>query len=246
MVGSTVLQCGLILGGLATLVGAFGMGRPSRFAPSEPHAAQGSEPAEMGIEIKEPTYRVAILGAGCFWCPEPIFESLAGVVDVEAGYAGGIGTTNYAEVCSGRTNWCEVVRVTYDPKVLSTEDLLRVFFVIHDPTTLNRQGNDVGPRYRSAIFYSTPEEKQIALQVLREVGRLKLWPNPIVTTVEPTQSYVRAEDEHQDYWTKWSTASITDRMKMNDGYCRAIVDPKVRKFRKQLMDKLKPEYREGL
>lgn len=211
-------------------------------AGSEPVAAQTApQPTKPAGHPAGTQYLV--LGAGCFWCPEPVFEALRGVVDVENGYAGGEGTTTtYAEVSSGRTRWAEVIRVAYNPKEISAEDLLRIFFTVHDPTTKDRQGNDVGPQYRSAIFYTTDAERERAELIRKEIGAAKLWPNPIVTTIEPMKTYVPGEAYHQDYWERWQKASPMERMQMNDGYCRMVVDPKVRKFREMLADRLKPEY----
>jgi len=187
--------------------------------------------------------QVLVLGAGCFWCPEPVFEALKGVLSVESGYAGGDkATTTYAEVSSGQTKWAEVIRVAFNPKEISAEDLLRIFFTVHDPTTKDRQGGDVGPQYRSAIFFATADEQAQAERIRKEVTQAKLWPDPIVTTIEPLKHYVRGEDDHQDYWERWQKADPLERSRMNDGYCRMVVDPKVKKFREKLADRLKPEY----
>jgi peptide-methionine (S)-S-oxide reductase len=173
---------------------------------------------------------VATLGGGCFWCLEAVFEQLRGVEKVNSGYAGG--TTidpTYHQVCTGLTGHAEVVQISFDPQVISYKDILSVFFAIHDPTTLNRQGNDVGTQYRSAIFYHTPEQKRIAEAQIAEVSAAHIWDQPIVTEVAPLQAFYRAEDYHQGYF----------RENPRQSYCQAIVAPKVAKFRKQFLDKLR-------
>lgn len=173
---------------------------------------------------------VATLAGGCFWCLEAVFDELKGVESVESGYAGGhVPNPTYAQVCDDNTGHAEVVRVTFDPQVLSYHDLLKVFFSIHDPTTLNRQGNDVGTQYRSAIFYHTPEQKATAEQVIREITEAQLWDRPIVTEVVPFDQFYMAEDYHQEYF----------KNNPYQGYCRAIIAPKVAKFRQKFMEQLK-------
>jgi peptide-methionine (S)-S-oxide reductase len=181
-----------------------------------------------------------VLGAGCFWCVETIFEDLIGVLDVESGYAGGAkpGVT-YAEVCTGTTGHAEVIKIAFDPKEISREDLLRLFFVVHDPTTLNRQGPDTGTQYRSAIFVASDEEKAIAERIRKEIVSEKIWKDPIVTTIEPLKNYTRAEDYHQDYFVRYEKATPLERAGMNAGYCAAIIEPKVKKFREKYAAKLK-------
>jgi peptide-methionine (S)-S-oxide reductase len=165
---------------------------------------------------------------------------LKGVHHVESGYAGGDRPNpTYSEVCSGRTGHAEVVKVVFDPKLVSAEDLLRMFFVVHDPTTLNRQGPDSGTQYRSAIFFSSPAEKALAEKIKAEIEKEKIWPHPIVTTIEPLKNYTRAEEYHQDYFAKFEKASPAERATMNAGYCSAIIEPKVRKFREKYAAKLK-------
>jgi len=187
-----------------------------------------------------PGAKSLVVGAGCFWCIETLFEDLKGVYDVESGYAGGAKEkVTYEEVCSGTTGHAEVVKVTYDPKVISPEDMLKLFFVAHNPTTLNRQGPDEGTQYRSSIFYATPEEKVLAERVLDEVTKAKIWKDPIVTTIEPLKNYSRAEEYHQDYFAKYEKASPAKRLTMNSGYCAAIIQPKVIEFRKKYADRLK-------
>lgn len=173
---------------------------------------------------------MATLAGGCFWCLEAVYDQLKGVKEVESGYAGGtVPKPSYQAVCTGRTGHAEVVQITYDPQVVSFGDLLDVFFTIHDPTTLNRQGNDVGTQYRSAIYYHTPEQKTIAEQKIAELNAAHLWNNPIVTEVTPLDVFYRAEDYHQEYF-----ANNPDQ-----GYCQFVVAPKVAKFRKHYFEKLK-------
>jgi peptide-methionine (S)-S-oxide reductase len=172
----------------------------------------------------------AVLGGGCFWCLEAVFGELRGVRSVESGYAGGQpANPTYEQVCSGRTGHAEVVRVTFDPAELSFLDLLTVFFAIHDPTTKNRQGNDVGTQYRSVIFCQTPEQRATAERVVRNLDAQKLWPAPIVTEIAGAAPFYEAERYHQSYFER------------NGGepYCQFIVAPKVAKFRKLFRDQLK-------
>lgn len=181
-----------------------------------------------------------VLAGGCFWCVEAVFRDLKGVIAVENGYTGGsVVNPSYEAVCSGRTGHAEVIKVTYDEDAISAGDMLRLFFTAHDPTTLNRQGHDVGTQYRSAIFYTSPEEKALAEQVIKEVSDEKIWPNPIVTTLEPLEDYYRAEEYHQDYFAKFESAGMIEKMGMNVGYCNNVVAPKVKKFRQIYRDLLK-------
>ncbi len=173
---------------------------------------------------------VATLAGGCFWCLEAVFDELEGVQDVVSGYAGGsVPHPTYKQVCNGDTGHAEVVQVTFDPAVLSYRDLLKVFFAIHDPTTLNRQGGDVGTQYRSAIFTHSDEQEQVADEVLAELNAEKLWDDPIVTEVVPAESFYPAEVYHQEYF----------RRNPNQGYCRMVIAPKVAKFRKEYLARLK-------
>lgn len=173
---------------------------------------------------------VATLGGGCFWCLEPIFEELRGVEEVESGYSGGhVPNPTYREVCSETTGHAEVVRVTFDPEVVSFREILEVFFTIHDPTTLNRQGADVGESYRSAIFYHDEEQRRVAEETIAEFEAEGLWNDPIVTEVTPFDAYYTAEDYHQEYFRKNGAQP----------YCQVIIAPKVAKFRKQYLEKLK-------
>jgi peptide-methionine (S)-S-oxide reductase len=173
---------------------------------------------------------VATLAGGCFWCLEAVFKELNGVEHVESGYSGGtIPNPSYRHVCTGTTGHAEVVQVHFDPQIVSFKELLEVFFTIHDPTTLNRQGADVGTQYRSAIFYHTPEQQAIAEQTIRELTTAQLWDAPIVTEVVPLEVFYPAEAYHQEYFQRNS----------EQPYCRAVVAPKVAKFRKQYLAKLK-------
>lgn len=167
---------------------------------------------------------VATLGGGCFWCLEPVFRDLEGVFDVVVGYAGGqVDEPSYQQVCSGTTGHAEVVQVTYDPDVLSFRTLLRVFFSVHDPTTPNRQGADVGTQYRSIILFHGEVQHRIAEEVIREVEAAGTWDGPVVTELTPLEAFFRAEDYHQRYYEKNPT----------QGYCRVVIDPKVAKFREK-------------
>ena len=179
-----------------------------------------------------PNHQIATLAGGCFWCLEAVLDELKGVVSVESGYSGGqVENPSYRAVCSGDTGHAEVVQVTFDPSVLSFRDLLTVFFTVHDPTTLNRQGADVGTQYRSAIFYHNEAQRADAEAVIRELGESHLWPNPIVTEVSPFTKFYVAEDYHQEYFAN----------NPNQPYCMAVVAPKVVKFRKHFVDRLKKQ-----
>jgi peptide-methionine (S)-S-oxide reductase len=164
-----------------------------------------------------------VLGGGCFWCTEAVFKEVRGVTDVESGYANGeTERPSYEQVCTGRTGHNEVVKLTYDPAQVGTRQLLEIFFVVHDPTQMNRQGNDVGTQYRSGIYTTTPEQKQVADDLVREMSQEKLFGRPIVTEVVPMKNYWPAEEYHQDFFEKNPT----------QGYCLAVAAPKVAKFRK--------------
>jgi peptide-methionine (S)-S-oxide reductase len=173
---------------------------------------------------------IATLGGGCFWCLEAVFLQLRGVQKVVSGYAGGeTANPTYHQVCSGRTGHAEVVQVTFDPAVLSYPDLLRVFFAIHDPTTPNRQGADVGTQYRSVILHHSPEQKTAAEEVIAEIGRAGIWDGEIVTELVPFEVFHPAEAYHQDYYAN----------NPSQAYCQVVIAPKVAKFRKQFLDRLK-------
>ena len=172
---------------------------------------------------------VATLAGGCFWCLDAVYRMLKGVIKVESGYAGGhVANPSYEAVCGGGTGHAEVVQITFDPSVITYRDLLNVFFTIHDPTTLNRQGNDVGTQYRSAIFYHSPEQQAIADEVITDHTAKKTWDDPIVTKVEPVTAYYAAERYHQDYYAGNS----------QQPYCAVVIAPKVAKARKAFLDRL--------
>ena len=171
------------------------------------------------------------LGGGCFWCTEAVFEQLKGVEKVESGYSGGsVPNPTYEQVCGGDTGHAEVSQITFDPKILSLKQLLEVFFTVHDPTTLNRQGNDVGRQYRSVIFYRNAQQKAVAEQVIQEITAAKIWDGRIVTEVTPFKTFYRAEDYHQEYF----------RLHGSQPYCQLIIAPKVAKFREHFRNLLKP------
>ena len=177
------------------------------------------------------TQEIATLAGGCFWCLEAVFDQLKGVTSVESGYMGGANPNpTYEQVCGGGTGHAEVVQVTFDPQVLSYRDLLAVFFTIHDPTTLNRQGNDVGTQYRSAIFFHSPEQERAAREVIANLDKEKLWRDPIVTEVAPASTFYVAETYHQEYY---------ERVGGSNPYCSFVIEPKVAKFRKKFFDRLK-------
>jgi peptide-methionine (S)-S-oxide reductase len=172
----------------------------------------------------------ATLGGGCFWCLEAVFEQLRGVQSIMSGYAGGrIANPTYEQVCGGGTGHAEVVQIAFDPAVVSYQEILDVFFATHDPTTLNRQGADVGTQYRSVIFFHSLEQKEIAERRIAELNAEGIWSRPIVTQVVPFEAFYPAEAYHQEYY----------RSNPNQGYCMAVVSPKVAKFRKQFAAKLK-------
>jgi peptide-methionine (S)-S-oxide reductase len=176
------------------------------------------------------TREITTLGGGCFWCLEAVYDQLKGVEDVVSGYSGGrVSHPSYELVCTGTTGHAEVVQLTFDPDVVTFQDILRVFFTIHDPTTLNRQGADVGTQYRSAIFYHSAEQKATAADVIAEITTAHLWDDPIVTEVTPFEVFYPAEEYHQNYFVQHP----------NQGYCRVVIAPKVAKFRKLYLDRLK-------
>ena len=192
------------------------MSETARMDSTTPAAAGGTE--------------VATLGGGCFWCLDAVFRDLEGVSRVTSGYAGGhVENPSYEQVCGKHTGHAEVVEVAFDPAVVAYADLLRVFFTIHDPTTKDRQGADVGPQYRSVIFANTPAQEATARQVMEEISAAGIWGAPLVTELKPATRFWPAEAEHQDYFARnpWS------------GYCRAVVAPKVAKFRKTFSARLK-------
>jgi len=173
---------------------------------------------------------VVTLGGGCFWCTDAVFEQLKGVEKVESGYSGGtVPNPSYEQVCSGNTGHAEVSQIAFDPKVISLKEILEVFFTVHDPTTLNRQGNDVGTQYRSVIFYRSDEQKAVAQQVIKEIAAAKIWDGKIVTELAPFKAFYKAEGYHQEYF----------RLHGNQPYCQIVIAPKVAKFREHFKDKLK-------
>lgn len=177
-------------------------------------------------------YETTTLAGGCFWCLEAVFDEMKGVISVESGYSNGhIPSPTYRAVCNGDTGYAEVTRITFDPSVITLHDLLNVFFAIHDPTSLNRQGGDVGTQYRSAIFYHSPEQKETAEALIKELNAQKIWNSPIVTEVDAVKDYYVAEDYHQEYFAR----------NQNQPYCQAVVAPKVAKFRKHYLELLKKQ-----
>ncbi|MBM4254669.1 MAG: peptide-methionine (S)-S-oxide reductase MsrA [Deltaproteobacteria bacterium] len=173
---------------------------------------------------------MATLGGGCFWCLEAVYLDMKGIDKVESGYCGGtVPNPTYYQVCEGDTGHAEVVRLTFDPREVSYKDILKVFFTIHDPTTLNRQGADVGTQYRSAIFYHSQEQKVAAEETIKELTAEKIWENPIVTQLAPLDTFYVAEDYHQEYFAR----------NPYQPYCQYVVAPKVMKFRKYFTEKLK-------
>jgi len=169
-------------------------------------------------------------GGGCFWCTEAIFQEVRGVQKVESGYAGGsVINPTYEDVCSGRTGHAEVVRIVFNPEIISLEKIIQIFFATHDPTTLNRQGADIGTQYRSVIFYRNLQQKAVIEKVIGQLKKLKAYSQPIVTEVVPWESFYRAEDYHQNYFQRNPEQS----------YCRIIINPKLEKFRKVFRDNLK-------
>jgi peptide-methionine (S)-S-oxide reductase len=182
--------------------------------------------------MTENGYDTATLGGGCFWCLEAVYEQLQGVEAVVSGYSGGaVENPSYRQVTTGTTGHAEVVQLTFDPKVTTFREILEVFFTIHDPTTLNRQGADVGPQYRSAIFYHSEEQKAVAEDVIREMEAEGIWDDPIVTEVTPFSAFYNAEDYHQEYY----------RRNRGQPYCQVVIAPKVAKFRQKYLAKLKSQ-----
>ncbi|HXD50017.1 MAG TPA: peptide-methionine (S)-S-oxide reductase MsrA [Gemmatimonadaceae bacterium] len=171
----------------------------------------------------------AILAGGCFWCLDAVFRQLRGVELVESGYAGGtVPNPTYRHVCTGETGHAEAVRITFDPNVISYRDLLGVYFTVHDPTTLNRQGGDVGTQYRSAVYYVNDAQRQAARDVMDELTREKVWDDPIVTELEPAPTFYPAEEYHQDYYEN----------NTQQPYCAVVIAPKVAKVRKKYLERL--------
>ncbi len=180
--------------------------------------------------MKENKFEKATFGSGCFWCTEAIFEQLNGVEEVVSGYSGGtVPNPTYKQVSSGTTGHAEVCQITFDPEVISYDELLKVFWSTHDPTTLNRQGNDVGTQYRSVIFYHNEKQKELAEQYKRKLDEAKIFPDPIVTEISPFKHFYKAEDYHQNYY----------ELNPDQAYCSFVITPKVEKFKKIFKNKLK-------
>jgi peptide-methionine (S)-S-oxide reductase len=189
-----------------------------------------ADAGEGGRMAENQTKEVATLGAGCFWCVEAVFDDLRGVEDVVSGYMGGTRPNpTYEQVCGGNTGHAEVVQVTFDPAMVSFREILEVFFTVHDPTTLNRQGADTGTQYRSTVFYHSPEQKATTEQVIREMDAEKIWNAPIVTEVAEASTFYPAENYHQEYFAR----------NPSQPYCQFVVAPKVAKFRKKYVEALK-------
>ncbi|MCS7011393.1 MAG: peptide-methionine (S)-S-oxide reductase MsrA [Anaerolineales bacterium] len=177
-----------------------------------------------------PSREVATFAGGCFWCLEAIFDEIEGVESVESGYSGGsVPHPTYEQVCTGETGHAECVQIRFDPQVISYRDLLLIFFAIHDPTTLNRQGNDIGTQYRSAIFYHSPEQKQLAEEVIATLTEERIWAAPIVTEVVPFEAFYPAEEYHRDYYARHPFQP----------YCQFVISPKLAKFRQKFAHRLK-------
>jgi len=188
--------------------------------------------SEVNTNENRLEYEVATFGGGCFWCLEAVFEQLNGVTRVISGYSGGsVSNPTYEQVCSGRTGHAEVVQITFDPRLLSYKELLQVFFSIHDPTTLNRQGHDVGSQYRSVIYFQNDDQKIQAENIMKEIEIEQVWNDPIVTEVAPLEAFYPAEEYHQEYF----------RNHPDQTYCQVVISPKVVKFRKQFLDRLKEQ-----
>jgi peptide-methionine (S)-S-oxide reductase len=191
---------------------------------------QSGSNKNTGVTLNMDDLQKATFGSGCFWCTEAIFERLNGVVSVESGYSGGdVENPTYEQVCAAKTGHAEVTQITFDPEVISFDELLEVFWKTHDPTTLNRQGNDVGPQYRSVIFYHNNEQKQLAERYKAELDKSGAWDKPIVTEISPFKNFFKAENYHQDYFEN----------NPSQPYCSFVIAPKVEKFEKVFKNKLK-------
>jgi peptide-methionine (S)-S-oxide reductase len=188
--------------------------------------------ATMQDSVKKEGLEIATLGGGCFWCIEPVFEELKGVEKAISGYSGGkVDNPTYREVCYGSTGHAEVIDVYFDPKIISYDDILRVFFHVHNPTTLNRQGNDIGTQYRSVIFYHSEAQEQTAKNIIEEIEKSNLWDSKIVTEVSNFTRFYTAENYHQEYF----------KLNGQQPYCQYVINPKMTKFRKEFKDRLKRE-----
>jgi peptide-methionine (S)-S-oxide reductase len=220
-----------VLAATAGVVVLTGVAVAAPAASSQGSARREGGPRKMKTGVSIPKGKeAATLAGGCFWCVEAIFEGLKGVETVTPGYAGGhVSSPTYKQVCGGDTGHAEAVRIIFDPTKVSYADLLRIFFTTHDPTTQDRQGADVGTQYRSAVFTHSQEQARIAKEVVAEIGKAKLYANPIVTEVTPFTSFYAAEEYHRDYFAR----------NPEQAYCRAVIAPKVAKFRARYRDKLK-------
>jgi peptide-methionine (S)-S-oxide reductase len=199
-------------------------------------STQAQQQNTMDNKESSEKFAQATFGAGCFWCVEAIFEEVKGVKSVVAGYAGGeIENPTYRQVASGSTKHAEVTRITFDPSVVSYNQLLTVLWHTHNPTTKNRQGPDVGPQYRSVIFYHNDKQKELAEKSLKETDKSDLWEDPIVTEIEPLTNYSKAENYHQNYYEN----------NPNAGYCQVVIAPKLKKFRKEFSHMLKDKVKES-
>ncbi len=200
------------------------------FAQSKRPGQRGNPESGAKRKAMNSAIVTATLGGGCFWCLEAVYDQLKGVQEVTSGYSGGhVKNPTYEAVCDGTTGHAEVVQVKFDPKAISFREILEVFFTIHDPTTLNRQGGDVGTQYRSAIYYHSPQQKKTADEVMAWLAKEKVWRNPVVTELTPLKEFYAAEDYHQRYYERNPSA----------GYCRVVIAPKVSKFRQRFISKLK-------
>jgi peptide-methionine (S)-S-oxide reductase len=203
--------------------------RSTAFAQEKGNKSDNAKDRKVPAKGKN---EIATLAGGCFWCLEAVYNDLRGVEKVVSGYSGGhVAKPAYEQVTKGNTGHAEVVQITFDPQVITFKELLEVFFTIHDPTTLNRQGADVGPQYRSAIFSHSPEQKVVAEKTIADISAAKIWNNPIVTEVTKFEAFYKAEDYHQRYYER----------NPNQAYCRMVIEPKVIKFRKQFFSKLKKQ-----
>jgi len=195
-----------------------------------PSELKSSIPHNMNMENKEAKLKTAVFAGGCFWCTEAIFSELKGVQKVVSGYSGGkLPNPTYEQVCTGKTGHAECTQITYDPAQITFAELLEVFWMTHDPTTLNRQGADSGTQYRSAIFYTDEDQKQVASEYKAKLEKEKIWNNPIVTEITKFEKFYPAENYHQEYYQN----------NPNQGYCRIVITPKIEKFKKIFANKLK-------
>ncbi|OXB16374.1 peptide-methionine (S)-S-oxide reductase [Flavobacterium reichenbachii] len=186
--------------------------------------------AQNNTAKKSSNLETITIGGGCYWCVEAVYENLDGVKSVVSGFSGGkAANPTYEEVCTGNTGHAEVVQITYDKNITDINEIFKVFFTVHDPTTLNRQGADVGTQYRSVIFYKNAEQKKAAENIIAELNKAKVYNNPIVTKVEPFKAFYKAEDYHQNYYAN----------NKNQPYCKMVIQPKIEKFEKVFKDKMK-------